>query len=101
MTREAALAILREHAAELHAEGVQSLSLFGSTARGESTAQDVDVAVRLRPQFSEGGIDYFWRRDQLRLKLEAWLGSRVDIVEEPARKASLQNSIARDRVLAF
>lgn len=44
MERDAAIAILREHEAELKRLGVEHLYLFGSTARGEARADsDVDL----------------------------------------------------------
>lgn len=44
MTREEALARLRRHEADLRKLGVNSLFLFGSTARGEARASsDVDL----------------------------------------------------------
>ncbi|BDC51367.1 nucleotidyltransferase [Bryobacterales bacterium F-183] len=101
MRREEVLEILRSHAAELQSEGVTSASLFGSMARGEVAPKDVDLAVRLSERFSDGGLDYFWRKEQLRAKLGALLGCPVDIVAEPARKGSLQQEIDRDRVLVF
>lgn len=101
MTRDAALAILRDHAAELQAAGIQSLSIFGSLARNEAITQDIDLAIQLFPNSYTSGLDYIWRREELRAKLQAWLGMPVDLVEEPAAKQRLQAAIDRDRQLAF
>jgi predicted nucleotidyltransferase len=101
MTREEVISALRQHAAELNAAGVVSVSLFGSLARGESDPRDVDIAVRLDESFSTGGFDYFWQRERLRENLSKLLGSKVDVVEEPVRKPGLQQEIDRDRSLAF
>ena len=101
MTREEVIFSLRRHAPELNAAGVVSASLFGSMARGESDPGDVDIAVRLDGNFSSGGFDYFWQREQLRERLSKLLGCRVDIVEEPVRKPAFQQEIDRDRALAF
>ena len=101
MTREEAIVILRCHEPELKAAGVVSASLFGSTARGESDPEDVDIAVRLNESFSTGGFDYFWQRDRLRESVSKLLGCKVDIVEEPVRKPRFQQEIDRDRALAF
>ena len=101
MTREQAIAVLRQHAPELRAAGVVSASLFGSAARGEPDPGDVDIAVRLDETFSTGGFDYFWQREQLRERLSKLLDCKVDIVEEPVRKSSLRQAIDRDRALAF
>ena len=101
MTREEALAILRRNEQQLKAAGVVSASLFGSTARGDPGPGDVDIAVRLDNNFSTGGFDYFWRRQQLQESLSKLLGCKVDVVEEPVRKPRFQQEIDRDRALAF
>ena len=99
MTREQIIATLRRHEPELRRLGVAQLSLFGSTARAENRADsDVDVAVLFKPEarlsvFDIAGVE---------LRLSEILGGRaVDLVEEPARRASLRREIERDRVRAF
>lgn len=102
MNRDQVIATLREHQPELNAAGVVSVSLFGSTARGEAGQDsDVDVVVRLGKSFSTGGFDYFGRLEDLRQHLEQLLGCKVDVVEEPVRRERLQKEIDRDRALAF
>ena len=102
MEREHVLAILRDQAPMLKAIGVLSVSVFGSTARGDAGPHsDVDVAVRLADSFSSGGFDYFGRLDNLEQELSRLLGCRVDVVAEPLRKKLFQHEIDRDRVLAF
>ena len=101
MNREQVIAALRAHEPELKAAGVLSLSVFGSLARGESPAGDVDVAVRVAENFSNGGFDYFGRLEELEERLSLILGCKVDVVEEPARKERFQREIDRDRALAF
>lgn len=102
MNREQGIAILRRHAPELKAAGVVSLSLFGSAARGDAGPEsDVDIAVRLSDDFSEGGFDYFYQLEQLQTRLSLLLGCKVDMVTEPARKQRFQYEIDRDRALAF
>ena len=100
MNRDAALRIIRQHESELKALGIESLSLFGSMARGEAAdTSDVDVAVRLR----EGphGFAYFGRLDRIEARLREILGRPVDVVPEPARAARIQLAIERDRILAY
>jgi hypothetical protein len=100
MNREAALAIIKRHQAELKELGVLSLSLFGSTARDETTDNsDIDIAVRL----SEGphGFAYFARLDRIEARLSELLGRQVDVVPEPAPAQRIQKAIERDRRLAF
>jgi hypothetical protein len=62
--RDQVIATLRICAPELKAAGVESLSLFGSTATGEVDPGDVDVAVRLAKAFSTGGSDDFYQLNQ-------------------------------------
>jgi uncharacterized protein len=101
MDREQVLETLREHARDLKAGGVASLSLFGSTARGEDHPSDIDVAVQLSDNFSRGGFDYFYQLEQLQKRLSELLGCKVDVVPEPVRKEGFQREIDRDRALAF
>ena len=101
MDRESVLAILRAHEAELRERGVESVSLFGSVARGEPYPQDVDLAVRVTDRFSEGGFDYFGKLERLERRLRKMLGCEVDVVPEPVEKTSFQESIERDRAVAF
>jgi predicted nucleotidyltransferase len=55
----------------------------------------------LGENFSQPGLDYFRRLEDLERRLSAILACKVDIVEEPARKERLQKEIDRDRALAF
>lgn len=88
---------LRAKKAQLHALGVKSLSVFGSTARGDARDDsDVDLAavIEKRP---------FSLADLVRLEqqLQDILGVDVDVVTEPARKPYIQQKIDEDRVSAF
>jgi predicted nucleotidyltransferase len=101
MDREEVLSILRAHEAELRAKGIESVSLFGSVARGETNPQDVDLAVRLNQAFSDDGLDYFYQLDLLEGRFRNLLNCDVDVVEEPVHKKRFQDEIDRDRALAF
>ena len=102
MDRNAIITKLRDSEAELRELGVVSLSLFGSTARGDdSEKSDIDVAVTLDPAATPRGFYYIGRLDELKERLEAALGRPVDLVTEPARKLRFQKEIDRDRVRAF
>jgi predicted nucleotidyltransferase len=102
MDREQAIAILREHEPELKAAGVLSMSIFGSVARNDTSPDsDIDIAVRVSENFSQGGFDYFDRMEELQRRLSSILGCRVDVIEEPVRKERLRISIEKDRALAF
>ena len=102
MKRDEVIAALRAHEAELRAAGVESLSVFGSVARGEQNDRsDVDVAIRLSSQAAQGGFEYFGRLDALTRQLEEILGCRVDVVAEPIRREGLRRSIETEAVSAF
>jgi predicted nucleotidyltransferase len=102
MDRDTIIAKLKARELEFRRLGVESLSLFGSSARGENTAfSDVDVAVRLNRSAMPKGFGYAGRLDALRKRLEETLDCPVDLVPEPALKARLQDAINRDRVFAF
>lgn len=102
MDKDRAIAIVRAHEAELRAAGVESLSIFGSVARGDATeGSDVDVTVRLSPEVSQGGFAYFGRLDDLARRLEEILGCSVDLLAEPVGKHSLREAIDREAALAF
>lgn len=101
-SRSDLLTLLRAHEAELRARGVESVILFGSTARDEADeASDVDLAIRPGVGFSAGGFDHFGRIEALRERLAALLGRDVDLVEEPVRNPGLQRAIAQEGVRAF
>jgi predicted nucleotidyltransferase len=101
MSRDEVIEILRAHEKDLRAVGVASASLFGSLARGDNNAHDVDVVVRLDASFSAPGLDYISRLDDLERRLSEILACEVDVVEEPVRKQRFQREIDRDRALAF
>jgi predicted nucleotidyltransferase len=101
MHRDTVLAIIRKHRSELERLGVESLSLFGSTARGEAgTSSDVDIAVKLA-QPEPAGFEYFGRLATIRQRLSTMLAADVDVVHEPAARPHLQSEIEKDRALAY
>ncbi len=101
MEREQVLAALKAHEQQLRTAGVLSVSLFGSVARGEASAHDVDVAVRLAHYFSAPGLNYLSRPADLEGRWSGILGCKVEVIEEPVRKKRFQVEIDRDRTLAF
>ena len=102
MDKDAIIARLREHEAELWQLGVESMSLFGSAARGENTEQsDIDLAVKLDHARMPTGFHYAARLEELRERLEVTLAQKVDVVPEPVRKRRFQEKIDKDRVVAF
>jgi len=101
MGRGDVIAVLKAHERELRTAGVSSVSLFGSVARGDDSAHDVDVALSLSENFGARGLAYFSALSELEERLARILGCKVDVVEEPVRKKRFQSEIDRDRALAF
>jgi uncharacterized protein len=102
MNRDEVIATLRAHEAELRAAGIESLSLFGSVARGDQTEDsDVDVAIRLSPGVADGGFAYFSRLDALTRRIRDILGCPVDVITEPIRAERLRRAVDKEAMLAF
>lgn len=102
LSRSELLAVLREHEAELRARGVETITVFGSLARGDATSEsDVDLAVRPGPGFSSGGFDHFGRLDALRVRPIELLGCGVDLVEEQSARPRLMQVIVQEVMHAF
>jgi predicted nucleotidyltransferase len=74
--RERVLRVLREHEAELRAQGVARLRLFGSMARGDAgPASDVDLIADIDRDVRFSLLDLVGLQDFL----QALLGRKVDI----------------------
>lgn len=98
MTSRDMLVRLRACESELRGFGVTGLSLFGSTARDEATAEsDIDLAATLDPA---ARVDLF-RFAEIGERLRQRLGAQIDLVVEPAREARFQAQIDRDRLRVF
>lgn len=98
MKRQAVLDRLRMHEAELRALGIRRLSLFGSVARDEARSDsDIDLAAELDRDRGIGIFHYAVMAE----RLEDLLGTKVDLLTEPARKLRMRAEIDRDRVLVF
>ncbi len=84
---------LAAHASELRSLGVRSLDLFGSTVRGEATAEsDIDLLVEF--QVVPGLFGYM----RLRKRLEQILGSTVDLVMASGLKPRIRERVLREAV---
>ena len=92
--RAAVLATLREHQPELRRFPVESLELFGSTARASATAEsDVDVLVTfVRPPTLREFMG-------LKFALEDWLGVPVGLLDRAAIREGWRDVIERDAIL--
>ena len=96
------LSLLRAHEAELRARGVDTLTIFGSVARGDAGEDsDMDLAIRSGTGFSAGGFDHFGKLDALRDRLMQLLGCNVDLVEVMAARPRLRQVIEREGLRAF
>src|ERR1039457_4491294 len=100
MERDHIITALKAHEPELRTAGVLSVSLFGSVARGEASAHDGDVAVRVGGNFSAPGLNYFISLSDLEERVSGILGCKVDFIEEPVRTQRFQIEIVRDGALA-
>jgi hypothetical protein len=90
MERDEVLDTLRRHMAEIRAQGVARLAVFGSCVRGEERRDsDVDILVDFEKPVSI--FEFLEVKDYL----ETLLGKPVDLVMRRALKPQL-----RDRILA-
>ena len=98
MDRSGTIAKLREHESELKAAGIVRLSLFGSVARGEATAQsDVDLMAEF-----DGTREYsLLDRVRLEKRLADMLGVKVDLTSARMLKDGIRERATREAVLAF
>ena len=95
MRRAEALRIIANHASEIRALGVRSLSLFGSVARDQAGQQsDVDLLIDF--DHAVGLFEFF----RVQRALEGMLGRRVDLVMRDAIKRQLRERILGEAVLA-
>lgn len=103
MDKDAVIAKLREHEAELRAAGAEHLSLFGSVARGDATADsDLDVLVKLSEPVIQSGFGYFSALAILQERITDITGyDNVDVVAEPLTKDNVRRSVEKDRAIAF
>ncbi len=85
--------LFKRHQDDLHQQGVKSLAVFGSLARGAATpTSDIDVLVEFdRPV----GLFEFIR---LKLYLEELTGRRVDLVTPDALRPAMRAEILREAV---
>ena len=98
MNRQAALDRLRSHESDLRALGVTACSLFGSVARGEAgPGSDVDVVVML----DEARRLTLFDLAEVNLRLEAMLGTKVDVISEAGLRPRFRARVEQDRVRVF
>ena len=93
MNQETILEILQKHQRQLQKMGVKSLALFGSVARGESTAEsDVDILVSFQqPATFDAYMD-------VKIYLEDQLNRTVDLVIAEALHPRVKPFVQQDAV---
>lgn len=97
MGRHEIIRILRDSAAELHDLGLAKLFLFGSTARGEAQARDVDLLFEAQdmPGFS------LLSQAAAMNRLEDLLGRPVDLVERRCLHPRIKDRVEAEMVEIF
>jgi predicted nucleotidyltransferase len=98
-----ALTVLRAHEQELRARGVKHAAIFGSVARGDTTAaSDLDILIDLDPDKPIGLFDYAG----IKLYLAEIFGipedcDGLDMANRRTLKPLLRDAILRDAIDAF
>jgi len=83
----------------LRSQGVNSLVLFGSHARGENTpGSDIDLMIEIAPDASGIGV---LELGGFAIEFKELLETPVDLIEGPPRKPQLKAEIERDGVRVF
>jgi|EndMetStandDraft_5_1072996.scaffolds.fasta_scaffold332983_2 uncharacterized protein len=87
MDRQSAIAILKEHQAELHRQGVLHAALLG----------DVDIIIDLDPAAHLGAYDFLGLRDYIAGLFDA----PVDVMKRDRLDADIKPAALADAVVAF
>ena len=98
MDKDAILARLRGHEAELRARGVIHAALFGSRARGDNRPDsDIDIMIDIAPD-AEIGV---WEYVGIVQAIEDMFPIPVEVSNREAQKAHVRPSAEREAVYAF
>lgn len=98
MNRSTVIAKLRAHEAELKDSGVVHLSLFGSVARGDSTADsDVDLMAEFDSSKQFSLLDMIGMEN----RLADILGTPVDLAPARSLKDGIRERAVAESVRAF
>lgn len=97
MRRDDVLRILAANRAAYAEFGVRSLSIFGSVARDEAGEDsDVDILVDYEP----GALRGYFQLFALRERLEALLGTDVDLVTVGGLRKELRDDVLAEAIRA-
>ena len=98
MDKDAVIATLRAHRAELERHGVIHAGLFGSLARGEAgPASDIDIALDFAPGQPTDVYAYVGTKQLV----ESLFPRRVDVVDHAALKPRVLAGAGADIIYAF
>lgn len=98
ISRNHALRILRQHEAELRAQGIRRAGIFGSVSRGEARADsDLDVLIELDRADRLNVFEFVG----IKRAVAKLFPGRVDVVNAAALKPGVGRSLRRDLVYAF
>jgi predicted nucleotidyltransferase len=98
MDKDAVIATLRAHRADLERLGVIHAALFGSVARGEAGPEsDIDIVIDMDYDVV-GGL---WEYSGLKLQIADLFTGPVDVVNQRTLKPGIRESVARDMIYAF
>jgi uncharacterized protein len=98
MDREQIIGILRDHEAELKAEGLLHLRLFGSAARGDNGPEsDVDLMA----DYDESRQITLFTLSRLRLELSDLLGTEVHLSSRRTMYPDVLANALDEAVVAF
>ena len=98
MDKRSVIQTLREHQPELRAAGIVHLRLFGSVARGESSANsDVDLMA----DFEASKRLSLVSMAHLENRLADLLGVKVDLSPADSMKDPVREEAVRESIVAF
>ena len=96
--REQVIESLRDHKRELRRLGVEGISLVGSVARAEESADsDVDLLVTIAPDAELSLLGMV----RLERHLEALVGREVDLIERAMVRETFGNALVADEQRVF
>ncbi len=95
MARDEIIAALRREAPLFRQEGVRSVALFGSQARGDARPDsDVDLLVDYEPTARVSLVDFA----RLQRVLSERIGGKVQLTKTPVKRPSLRAAIEADAI---